>query len=157
MTISDRLSLYWSRQVAIGIADETKSFLEEQKDLTSGDDTCLENNWEEYCVQVQDEESIAWSAYMDHIESLFKGFFEELPREQQFTLWIESEDGQDWYWEENNRADDDFEYNEAPIYFEACVEILMSALHDKAINFKSDNITNYIEYNCDGIEIDYED
>lgn len=157
MTIADRLSLYWSKQVTRGIANKTEAFLENQKDLTSGDDTCLENNWEEYCIQVQYEESIAWNAYMDYIESLFKRFFEELPKEQQFTLWLESEDGQDWYWEENNRTRDDFEYSEAPIYFEDCVKILMTALHDKAIDFKSDNITNYIEHNCNGIEVDCEE
>jgi len=52
MTITDRLSLYWSREVAKSIANKTQIFLENQKDLTSGDDTCLANNWEEYCLQV---------------------------------------------------------------------------------------------------------
>ncbi len=156
MTVADRLSYYWSKQVAIGIADKTKAFLENQKDLTSGDDTCLENNWEEYCLQVQHEESIAWDAYIDHIESLFQGFYEELPKEQQFTLWLETDDGQEWYWNDDNRTNDEFKCDEAPVYFEFCVGLLMAELNDKAVNFKSDNITNYIEYNCKGIDIDDE-
>jgi len=156
MTIADRLSLYWSRQVAKGIASKTQIFLENQKDLTSGDDTCLENNWEEYCVQVQDEESIAWDSYIAHTESLFQRFYDELPTEQQFTLWLETEGGQDWYWEDDNRVNDEFKYNEAPIYFEDCIKFLMDELNSIAIDFESENITNYIEYNCNGIDIDDE-
>jgi len=154
MTISDRLSYYWSIQVAKIIANKTKIFLENQKDLTSGDDTCLENNWEEYCVQVQGEESIAWDFYMAHIESLFQGFYNELPREQQFTLWLESEDGQDWYWQDENRDNMEFTYEQAPVFFDDCVKLIMSELNEIAINFENDNITNYIEYNCNGIEND---
>ena len=148
MTISDRVSYYWSKQVAMGIANKTKVFLERQKDLTSGDDTCLENNWEEYCLQVQYEESIAWDTYINYIESLFQRFYEELPKEQQFTLWLETEGGQDWYWEDNNRVNKDFNYDEAPTYFGECVKMLMSELSAIAIDFKSENITNYIEYDC---------
>lgn len=152
MTISDRLSLYWSAQVAKIIVNKTKAFLENQKDLTSGDDTCLENNWEEYCLQVQHEESIAWDSYMAHIESLFQRFYDELPIEEQFTLWLETEGGQDWYWEDDNRINDDFKYAEVPICFEDCIKLLMSELSAIAIDFESENITNYIEYNCNGID-----
>ena len=140
MTIADKLSTYWSKQVAVGIADKTKAFLENQKDLTSGDDTCLENNWEEYCLQVQHEESIAWEAYMNHIELLFQGFYEELPKEQQFTLWLETDEGQDWYWDDDNRVNDEFKYDETPIYFGDCIKLLMSELNDIAIDFKSENM-----------------
>jgi len=152
MTISDRLSCYWSKQVAIGIANKTKAFLENQKDLTRGDDACLENNWEEYCMQVQYEQSIAGDAYIDHIESLFLRYYEELPKEEQFTLWIESEEGQDWYWQDENINDDEFIYGKAPVYFGECINHIMDELNAIAIDFESENITNYIEYNCNGID-----
>lgn len=74
MTVQDRLLYFWAQEVSKNIVSKTIDFLKNQKDLTSGDDTCLENNLEEYYIQVQHEESIAWDAYMAHIESLFEQF-----------------------------------------------------------------------------------
>jgi len=156
MTIEDKLIHYWSQQVTKKITDEIQLFLENQHDMTSGDASCLENNWEEYCLQVQYEESIAWDTYMDHIESLIKRFYEELPIGEQFTLWLETDDGQEWYRRDMDRENLMFSYDEAPFYFGDCVKLIMSALNAIAVNFESENITNYIEYDCNGIDIDDE-
>jgi len=155
MTVADRLTYYWSEKIAKIIANKTKSFLENQKDLLGGDDTCLENNWEEYCIQVQGDEWIfAGEAYINHIESLFENYYNELAKEEQFTLWLESQDGQDWYWQDENRDNIEFTYEQAPVFFDDCVKLIMSELNEIAMNFENDNITNYIEYNCNGIEND---
>lgn len=71
-------------------------------------------------------------------------------------MWLESEDGGDWYWSDNNRTNDDFTYEQAPVYFGDCIRLLMLELNSLAINFESENITNYIEYNCQGLGEDEE-
>lgn len=143
MTVQDKLLYFWAQEVGKNIVNQTIEFLKKQKNLTSGDDTCLENNWEEYCMQVQYEESIAWDAYMAHIEALFERYFSELSKAEQLTLWLESEDGRDWYYD--NEKNDDFKYEQAPVWFEDCVKDLMSKLNEMAINYESENITNYID------------
>lgn len=43
--------------------------LRKVKETLSGDDSTLNNAWEEICVQVQDEYSYCWSAYEELIEA----------------------------------------------------------------------------------------
>jgi len=148
MKVTEKIAYHWANQVAKKITKKVQYSLEKQKNLTSGDDTCLQNNWEEYCMQVQYEESIAWDIYIEQIQLLMKQFFDELTIEEQMTLWLESEEGQDWYWIDNNSNNDEFQYSDAPIFFVDCVDMLMSELNTIAINFESENITNYVEYNC---------
>ena len=92
---------------------------------------------------------------MDHIESLFERYFDELSEAEKLTLWIESENGGYWYY--NNDKEDNFKYEKAPVFFGDCVKVLMSGLNEIAINFESKNITNYIEYNCQGVDEEVED
>lgn len=155
MTVDERLQFYWAQKVRDDLVMKTMNFLIQQKDLTSGDDTCLENNWEEYCVQVQDEESIAWDAYKDHIETLFSGYFEELLQAEQLTLWLDCDDGRNWYYDQNRETD--FKIDDAPIIFEACHRELLSALNDVAMEYTNDHIERYLHrFEEDEEEIDEE-
>lgn len=154
MTVDERLQFYWAQKVRDDLVMKTMSHLMQQKDLTSGDDTCLENNWEEYCIQVQDEESIAWDAYQDHIEMLMSGYFEELPLLEQLTLWLCCDDGMKWYYDQNREAD--FKIDDAPIVFEECHRELLSALNEVATEYSNDNIERYI-HRFEEEEIDNEE
>ena len=156
MTYDDRLLTYWSSVVTHKLAEDVKNHLLNQTDMTTGDDTCLKNNWEEYCLQVQYEESIAWDFFIAHIHLLFEQYFDELPIEERITLWRETEEGQEWYWHNENwrNNNDDIKYEKVPLFFEDCIPILMRELDSIAIDYESDNITNYIEYNCEGMEND---
>lgn len=142
MTVDERLQFYWAQKVRDDLVMKTMKHLIQQKDLTSGDDTCLENNWEEYCVQVQDEESIAWDAYQDHIEMLMRGYFEELPPLEQLTLWLCCDNGMQWYYDQSRETD--FKIDDAPIVFEECHRELLSALNEVAMEYSNDNIERYI-------------
>ncbi len=158
MTILDEMTLYWSQKVAIGIANKTKILLESKKDLLHNDDTCLDNNWEGFCVQVQDEVSIIdWDAGIEVIQSFFHRYYEALPKEEQFTLWIQTDEGQAWCSQIDNKLSDTFKYDLAPLHFIACTKMLMTVFIDMAIDFKNDNIINYMEYDCNGIETDDDD
>lgn len=158
MTIFDEMNFYWSQQVAIGIANKTKVLLESKNDLLHNTDSCLSNNWEGFCVQVKEEQSIInWEAAIQIIRSFFNRYYASLPKEQQFTLWIQTEAGQIWYSHIDNKSSDTIEYDVAPRRFEDCIELLMVAIIEMAMDFKNDNIINYIEYDCNGIETDDDD
>lgn len=143
MTVDERLIFYWAKKVRDDLVTKTMNFLIQQNDLTSGDDTCLENNWEEYCVQVQDEESIAWDDYQDHIEMLLRGYFEELPEMKQLTLWLYCDAGIDWYFDEN-RAQDVIT-GDVPVNFDECLRELMSAINELGIDYNNENIERYLD------------
>jgi len=160
--ILDEMTFYWSQQVAIGIANKTKILLESKTELLRND-TCLHNNWEGFCVQVkvQDEVSIIdWDTGMVVIRSFFHRYYEALPKEEQFTLWLQTDAGQAWCSQVEYTLSDTFEYNEIPMHFDDCTQLLLTVLIEVAMDFKNDNIINYMEYDCNGIETeedDYED
>lgn len=157
MTILDEMTFYWSERVAIDIANKTKILLESKKDLLHND-TCLTNNWEGFCVQVQDEKLlIDWDAGIEVIQSFFYRYYESLPKEEQFTVWIQTDEGQAWCAQTDNKFSDTFEFDDAPGDFVSCIKLLMTVLIEMAMDFKNDNIINYIEYDCNGIETDDDD
>jgi hypothetical protein len=156
MNILDEMSFYWSQQVAKGIADKTIILLESKNELLYDSDSCLTNNWEGLCVQLQDERSVMdWDRAIEVIHSFLHRYYEALPKEEQFTLWTQTDAGQEWYANNDNKSNDTFEFENAPSRFEDCIKLLMTVLLEKAIAFKNDNIINYIDFDCNGIE--YED
>ena len=169
MTILDEMTLYWSERVATGIVNKTIILLESKYDLLQND-TCLSNNWEGFCVQVQTQDeasTIDWDTGMVVIRSFFQRYYEALEKEEQFTVWLQTEKGQAWCSQIDSKHidskhSDTFEYNVAPMNFNDCILLLMTALIEVAMDFKNDNIINYMEYDCNGIEMydeddDYED
>ncbi|MFM9966942.1 MAG: ankyrin repeat domain-containing protein [Burkholderiales bacterium] len=64
--------------------------------LQSGDDSGLENIWEEICVQVQGEESVFFSMYENLIDSCVKTQVKNLTPDEKFVLWLTTDEGLDW-------------------------------------------------------------
>jgi hypothetical protein len=158
MTITDEVTFYWSQQIALGIADKTKILLESKHNLLDDTDTCLMNNWEVFCVQIQDKQLMQhWDDGIQVIQSFFLRYYDALVIDEQFTLWIQTDAGQAWYSHKDNKFSDTFFYDLAPRNFENCIPLLMTVLIEVATAFKNDNITNYIEYDCKGIDSDEDD
>lgn len=62
----------------------------------SGDDSVLNNTWDEICVQVQFEESIFWDVYVKTAYAILTGEVACLPAREREALWLETEFGSDW-------------------------------------------------------------
>lgn len=156
MTVHEQLLRYWSNKIATDIVKKTIVALIEQTELIEGEERCLENNWEEYCISVKYGalSPRADEMHENNIEHLFGIYYQELPKEEKYTLWLESDEGQDWYWENNNRFDEKFELLDDPCFISNYTKILMHKLHLQAQAYESDNIRNYVDYHCNGIEID---
>ncbi|WP_198596018.1 hypothetical protein, partial [Vibrio breoganii] len=109
----------------------------------SGDDTALENTWEEFCAQVQREHSLYWETYLQHVQMYVTSSFHALDRRQKVTL---------------NEETDSFMFEvEAggvvPIFEDEIIEMLMNDLMKEAADYESSSLSAFFY----GEEYDDED
>jgi|SRR5215831_339358 len=62
----------------------------------SGDDSVLEDVWEEFKYQVQRQESVVFEVYEDTITALCQKVVEGLPQHERDLLWLASDGYFDW-------------------------------------------------------------
>jgi len=109
----------------------------------SGDDTVLDNVWDEVCVQVQRQESTMWEDYVDTIRQIIKvhGLPKLAPEEQQ-AIWLQTNSGLGW--------NSDEETGEIPTDDDDIVEyILNDYVLTAAADWKNSRIEKYIERSLD--------
>lgn len=73
--------------------------------LLSGDDSGLQNTWDEICVQVQSEESFAWDSYDQTVRACLQADVEELARHEQEAIWLQTPRGLEWAGEEDAKTE----------------------------------------------------
>ena len=71
----------------------------------SGDDSRLENIWDEICVQVQGDTSYAWDAYLDTVTAFLTTEVKGLADYEREALWLQTEPGTDWVCAEEKERD----------------------------------------------------
>ncbi|TVY09072.1 hypothetical protein [Paenibacillus cremeus] len=84
LIINDKYSGY-VMQVKAKIENLDKSFMQ------SGDDSPLNNVWEEFVVQIQGEESIFFEAYEDTIRAICEKVLNSLTESELRLLWLETD------------------------------------------------------------------
>jgi hypothetical protein len=108
MTPEDRIVSELAEVVCKRIAWQTRMALTRMTDCRlSGDDSPLNNSWEEICVQCQGEKSIFWSAYEDSIRGLVRNFVQKLQRFEIEAIWLQTGDACDL-------TDEEFEQEHPP-------------------------------------------
>lgn len=96
MKPEDRIVSELADVVCKRIARQTRIALTKMTDCRlSGDDSPLKNSWEEICVQCQDEESYAWSAYEETVRAFVRGFVQKLQRYEIEPIYLQTEDACD--------------------------------------------------------------
>ncbi len=87
----------------------TQRTIEELQDMTetlgSGDDSGMQNVWEEICVQVQYDEFPFWDAYVQTAKGLILGTVEDLPAHEREALWLKSDQGDEWDSEDEDQRE----------------------------------------------------
>jgi len=106
--------------------------------LLSGDDSGLENVWDEICVQQQTEESYSCGAYVETIRALLQGRVEELSMPELAAIWLRTEQGEDW------SLDNDDGVEPAPVV-EDVVEFLFTELISRANDHTNARIRAFID------------
>jgi len=107
-TVQKSLIRDYAKAAGEKVCEQVITELEKITTTLSGDDSPLENPWEEICVQVQGEESFFWDAYLDTMRDFILGILIELPHRDQVALWLQTEEGWNWHW------DIEFEEEQSP-------------------------------------------
>lgn len=158
MRIEEAVTKAWSSVLTQKILAAVMGYLQQLGDnsLLSGEDSGLENLWEEICVQVQLEESIFWDAYLETIEQAIGARVDELERTELLALWSTTDSGWDWIYDHHGDKDGD---QEAPVD----PSEIISALRDKLLAMAADdtnsNISRFhaLHYGYDYYEVEEDD
>lgn len=146
----------WADRISQMIVQSVIANFEElPKDcMQSGDDSCLQNVWEEFCVQAQLEESAFWDMYLDMANDFLEASVVELDQDEQLALWLRTEPGWDWNFDhqEDKNAD-----AIAPIAVDEIVTHLSEQLLRAAADYESDTIERYLSQSEYEYEEDDED
>jgi hypothetical protein len=74
--------------------------------LLSGDDSGLTSTWDEICIEIQYQQSIYWDAYDDTARAVAHGHIAGLARHEREALWLQTDEGRDWVYEETYRREE---------------------------------------------------
>jgi hypothetical protein len=96
-----------AEEAARRITRKTITVLRRMKQTLSGDDSELDTTWDEICVQIQHEESLSWEVYEEATRALVAGYVDELPKYVKQALWLQSEAGIEWDFEEPDEREPD--------------------------------------------------
>ena len=102
----------------------------------SGDDSGLDTAWEEICVQVQDEESFFWDAYMRIISDCIAAGLAKLPRSLRDVLSAATDEGDDWL----DEPDDD---GVVPMFEDEIINMVRSELLARADEYDNEAIQQF--------------
>lgn len=109
--------------------------------LLSGEDSGLQNTWDEICVQVQDEESFAWDTYVQTMESVVGAQLSALSTHECESLWLQTSEGEDWL------CDEPAERHDSPVVNDDIVRWMVSNhIIPAADNWSNPRIRAYIEH-----------
>jgi hypothetical protein len=76
---------------------KTIADLQARKDwLLFGEDSGLQNDWDEVCVHFQHEPAYAWSSYEDVVTLICRRQIEDLKEYEREALWLHTSRGEEW-------------------------------------------------------------
>ena len=105
----------------------------------SGDDSGLADAWEEFCVQVQFQESFYWSAYLYTLDSLVTFYVEELKEYEQLAIWFQTDEG--WGW---SRATAEEREDFPGVSIEEVCQYIEAKVKEQADEWTSKSIEEYL-------------
>lgn len=71
----------------------------------SGDDSGLQNVWDEICVQIRGESSIYWDDYLDTAKRIIQAEAGNLDKSVIEAIWLQTDKGEDW--DRDNQSDEE--------------------------------------------------
>ena len=122
-----------------------------QECILSGDVSILENVWDEYCVQIQDQESVHFSAYIDAIVINIKSYIENLKDVEKAIIWLSTERGAEWI---ENLPEIDISkekytlarIDQIPVFDGDLISAVLNELDGIAINYSNKRIREYLSH-----------
>lgn len=107
----------------------------------SGDDSILKNAWDDFCAQVQIQESFMWDEYVTFVEgSIYQSLQRIFSRDRAY-VWLETSEGMDWMLETESITDSEIPFNDDDIVSYIKNDHLM----EKAGNWSNKRLRQYHE------------
>jgi hypothetical protein len=139
--LSDRVARLLADDICRRITKRTIRHLQCIPAKLSGDDSELQNPWDEICAQVQFEESFFWHVYQQTIADILSAEIGELRQFERDAIWLRTEAGFDWDWVDNPEKP-----AEPPTYSPDIIDhILHRYLLPAAENWSNSRIRAYLE------------
>jgi hypothetical protein len=131
------------------ICQKTIRFLQKLTEgMQSGDDSPLENLWDEVCVQVQFQESMLWDFYTDYMQTIISHQLKGLNAITCYAIWLQTDAGEDFLidYEEHEEYGDPIDALEY-LYDENDIlnHILNNYVLREAANARNARIGKYLE------------
>lgn len=130
----------FAEEIAEGIARKTVSELQRIRDTLSPEDSGLKNAWDEICVQIQSEYSFFWDAYDETARSFVAAHVDELRPHQKTALWLRTDAGWDWLFED----EEDRSGNPSICESDIVQYILSEYVYQKAGRWSNKRVREYI-------------
>jgi hypothetical protein len=138
MTPESRLISAFARKSTERFSRRVVRELQQIKDLLSGDDSGLENVWDEICVQIQGQESFFWSAYDETVRAVVVAMLDKVPITELQVVWFQTDAGEEWL-EDSDRRNPETPWNRDDV-----VEYIVAAVYDLAANWSNRRIRAYL-------------
>jgi len=114
--------------------------LQGMKDTLSGPDSGLKSVWDEICVQAQGEESPAWDAYTEIVQSTLAQLVTAMTRHEREAIWLQTDAGFDWSGQEPN------ERVTYPVHDQDVIDYLAREyVFSEAGRWSNERITNFLD------------
>lgn len=110
-----------------------------KENLLSGEDSGLENIWDEICVQQQQEQSIYWDVYQATMDTFIEHRVDQLLPHELDAVWFLTQEGDDWDTELEEERD------AYPVMAQDVVAYLQGELLTAASDWSNARISVYIE------------
>jgi hypothetical protein len=107
--------------------------------LLAGNDSGLQNVWDEICAQVQYEASYYWDTYDDTTRVLIEKEVEVLLPHEREALWLQTSEADDWNCKDSSLRDP------YPVAGDDIVEFLLQELYSRAGYWSNSRIRKYLD------------
>ncbi len=157
-SIENDLIRQFAKVAATAVAEQAIAALMKCTDTLSGDDSGLENTWEEICAQVQGEESFFWDAYRQIMNHAVLAELETLPGRDLAALWLQTDEGWDWHCDfEQSDTSDGYRSGETPTIPYEPDDISNLIVQDHLLSMAETYSNKNIRTNLGGGSSEYED
>lgn len=138
MTIYTELVRQMASDIAARAAVRAVRHLSKIPSTLSGDDSGLRTTWEEFCVQVQGEQSFFWEDYQLTVRQCISGVLSRLPNLEVVALWLQSDAAIDWL------ADHEDERKLPPVFEPDVVEVVYDIVWRIADESRNPRVVRYL-------------
>lgn len=140
MSVQDELVRRLAVDARRRAADRAVTQLKRMRGCLSGDDSGLKTAWEEFCVQVQGEESFFWDAYEETVKQAISAALLNVQQLDMAAMWFQTSSGWDWLAEHESG-------NELPDIFEPdVVDWVYKRVHDLADDSRHPRVVRFLKH-----------